>query len=162
MEKKEILQQLIDYYANGNKSEFGRMLGLTPQAITAWKRRNTFDLKLIATKCTNINPHWLMTGEGDMFTENEDQEPIPTFKTKPQSSDLEKILLSMQQEVAENNKFMREQMQMMQTMLSETMQLMKKSQEYYERALELHEKSNEDQILTRRHVTTYLAERDHK
>lgn len=155
MEKREILQKLIDYYAKGNKSEFGRILGLTPQAITSWLRRNTFDAELINAKCINVNSDWLLTGEGEMVTKNKGQEQIPTSMPVANPCDVEKILLSIQHEVAENNKFMREQMNIMQSMLNEAMQLLKKSQEYYERALELHEGGD---VSVHYPHTSYLAE----
>lgn len=159
MEKREILQKLIDYYAKGNKSEFGRILGLSPQAITSWLRRNTFNAELINAKCININSDWLLTGEGEMTTKNGGQESIPTSipESKP-SGNLEKILLSMQNEVSENNKMMREQMSAMQTLLQESLQLMKKSQEYYERALELHEQRDGQSLPHHHKISPYVAE----
>lgn len=129
MEKREILLKIIAHYARGNKSEFARMIGVTPQNIDAWLRRNSFNVELISTKCRNINPMFLMTGEGEML-----QSAEPPAAT---SSSLESLLQQMQQEIFENNKMMRDQMKSMQALMAETVQLMRKSQEYYERALEL-------------------------
>lgn len=58
---------LIKHYADGNKSRFASMLGVTPQAISAWEKRNTFDIELIYSKCEYLNATWLLTGTGEMF-----------------------------------------------------------------------------------------------
>lgn len=68
MDKKDRLLQLIEHFSQGNKSQFAKMLGVTPQAITTWIARNTFDTDMIYANCFNISPHWLITGEGEMLT----------------------------------------------------------------------------------------------
>ncbi len=67
IDKSKMVQQLIDYYANGNKAQFARLIGVTPQAISTWLSRNTYDSELIFAKCEGISPSWLLTGEGDMI-----------------------------------------------------------------------------------------------
>ena len=67
MTKKDRLLKLIEYYSAGNKSEFARLLGVTPQAITTWIARDTFDTETIYAKCVNINADWLLTGAGNML-----------------------------------------------------------------------------------------------
>ena len=67
MEKKDRLLRLIEHYADGNKSEFARMIGISPQAISTWISRNTFDIDVIYSKCVNISPEWLLTGKGPML-----------------------------------------------------------------------------------------------
>ena len=67
MEKKDRLLRLIEHYADGNKSEFARMIGISPQAISTWISRNTFDMDVIYSKCVNISPEWLLTGKGPML-----------------------------------------------------------------------------------------------
>lgn len=70
MDKKEMLEAIISHYANGNKSKMARILGITPQSISTWLARNTFDNELIYSKCECINPSWLLTGHGDMIINN--------------------------------------------------------------------------------------------
>ena len=65
--KKKMVQQLIDCYANGNKAQFARIIGVTPQAISTWLSRSTYDSELVFAKCEGVSPHWLLTGEGDML-----------------------------------------------------------------------------------------------
>lgn len=68
-----MLIELIDYYSNGNQSDFGRIIGVKPQTISSWISRNTLDQDLIYSKCVNLNPHWLLTGEGDMIKQDSPQ-----------------------------------------------------------------------------------------
>lgn len=67
MEKKDRLLSLIDHYSGGNKSEFARMIGVSPQAVNTWISRNTFDIDIVYAKCVNISPDWLLTGRGKML-----------------------------------------------------------------------------------------------
>ena len=67
MDKKSMLESIINHYASGNKSQMARILNVSPQAISTWLSRNTFDHELIYSKCENINPHWLLTGRGSML-----------------------------------------------------------------------------------------------
>ena len=67
MEKKDRLLSLICHYSGGNKSEFARMIGVSPQAVNTWITRNTFDIDIIYAKCLNVSPDWLLTGKGPML-----------------------------------------------------------------------------------------------
>lgn len=63
---------LIEHYSNGNKAQFASRLGISPQGLSTWIKRGTFDIELIFSKCEHLSPKWLLTGAGDMF-ENYDQ-----------------------------------------------------------------------------------------
>ena len=67
MTKKDRLLRLIEYYSGGNKSEFARMIGVSPQAINTWVRRDTFDIDIMYSKCVNLSADWLLTGKGEML-----------------------------------------------------------------------------------------------
>lgn len=67
MEKKDRLLRLIEHYSGGNKSEFARMIGVSPQAVNTWISRNTFDIDIVYAKCVNISPEWLLTGKGPIL-----------------------------------------------------------------------------------------------
>ena len=69
MDKKQMILDLIDHYSNGNKTLFSKKLGVTPQTISSWISRNTFDKELIFAKCENIRAEWLLTGEGSLLKE---------------------------------------------------------------------------------------------
>lgn len=67
MDKKAMLEALISHFTAGNKAQFAKFLGVSPQTISAWLARNTFDSELIYTKCRYTNASWLLTGEGSML-----------------------------------------------------------------------------------------------
>lgn len=78
MDKNERLEKLVEYYGNGNKSHFAKMLGVKAQTINTWLSRNTYDTELIFSKCDNVNASWLLTGEGNMLSsESEKEEKLP-------------------------------------------------------------------------------------
>lgn len=62
-----MLEAILSHYTNGNKAKFASILGVSPQTISAWAARSTFDLELIYTKCSDISADWLLTGEGAML-----------------------------------------------------------------------------------------------
>ena len=62
-----MLGAIIDYYTGGNKAKFSAILEVSPQTISAWMARNTFDSELIYTKCSDISAEWLLTGKGTML-----------------------------------------------------------------------------------------------
>lgn len=67
MTKSERVVKLIEYFGKGNKSEFARILDSTPQVVASWISRDTINYDLVYAKCEDINPHWLLTGEGGML-----------------------------------------------------------------------------------------------
>lgn len=79
--KKERLVLLIKHFGKENNSEFARFLGVSPQTISSWLSRNTFDVDLIYAKCSNISADWLLGGDGEMLR-GADGEPS-TAKTEP-------------------------------------------------------------------------------
>lgn len=67
MDKSTMLECLINHYTDGNKAAFAKMLGVNPQQISHWIRRNTFDNELLFSKCKGVSSSWLLTGEGEML-----------------------------------------------------------------------------------------------
>lgn len=80
MSKKDRLLDLIGNFSNGNKSEFARMIGVSPQAINTWISRDTFDIETIYSKCVNVSPEWLLTGKGPMLKSEREE---PQVEVKP-------------------------------------------------------------------------------
>ena len=62
-----MLEAIIQRFADGNKAQFAKLVGLSPQGISSWFARKNFDSELIYSKCVGISSHWLLTGEGDML-----------------------------------------------------------------------------------------------
>lgn len=84
--KSERVNSLVEYYGKGNKSEFSRLLGTTPQVIATWIARDTMNYDLIYAKCEGLSAHWLLSGEGDMLQStvhqsNPQQEAAPAQLT---------------------------------------------------------------------------------
>lgn len=62
-----MLEAILSHYTNGNKAKFANILGVSPQTISAWVARSTFDSELIYTKCSDMSADWLLTGKGYML-----------------------------------------------------------------------------------------------
>ena len=71
MDKKLILNKLQEYYRFKKDIDFADFLGISGQVLSKWKTRNTYDIELIYTKCTEISPEWLITGKGSMLKSEE-------------------------------------------------------------------------------------------
>ncbi|MDY3337825.1 helix-turn-helix domain-containing protein [Riemerella anatipestifer] len=67
MDKSLILNKIKEYKKFSSDAEFARFLGIPAQNISKWKARNTYDTELLYTKCTELNPEWLLTGKGEML-----------------------------------------------------------------------------------------------
>ena len=67
IDKKLILNELINYYASGKIGDFAKKIGVSQQVISNWKNRNTYDAEIIYTNCENLSAEWLLTGKGSMI-----------------------------------------------------------------------------------------------
>lgn len=80
MDKKEIILSLIDTFANGNKAQFARLLGISPQSVSTWIARNSFDYDLVYAKCEGVSADYLLSGVGPVIkdkTSNFSDSKIP-------------------------------------------------------------------------------------
>lgn len=92
MLKSEMLNDLIDYYAQGNKSQFARMLGVTPQVIIGWSVRNSMSKEIIYAKLKGVSAHWLLTdGEGEMIESAQQTQTRPTAPTNNEKEQQKRI-----------------------------------------------------------------------
>lgn len=66
IDKRLILNELINYYSEGKIGDFAKKLGVSQQTLSNWKSRNTFDPEIIFTNCENLSAEWLLTGNGPM------------------------------------------------------------------------------------------------
>ena len=71
MNKKDMILALIEHYSGGNKAQFANLLGITPQGLSTWIKRETFDIELIFSKCEGLSANWLLTGKGSMIKGND-------------------------------------------------------------------------------------------
>lgn len=67
MNKTEMLESLVSHYTDGNKAQFAKMLGVSPQTVSSWIKRDSFDNELVYAKCGGLNADWLLTGRGSML-----------------------------------------------------------------------------------------------
>lgn len=65
--KKERILALLDYYADGNKEKFGRMVGISGAGVSLWLKKEDFNVERVMKNLPDVNPHWLRTGEGEMI-----------------------------------------------------------------------------------------------
>lgn len=63
MDKKLIINKIQDTYQLSKDGDFAEFLGISRQTLSNWKARNTYDIELLYTKCVNINPVFLLTGD---------------------------------------------------------------------------------------------------
>ena len=68
MQKSDMLECLINYYADGNKAKFSAQIGVKPQTVSAWISRNTFDAETLYANCKDVSADWLLSnGNGEMI-----------------------------------------------------------------------------------------------
>ena len=67
MDKLQRINNIKMHYAFNRDTDFAKFLGISPQVLYNWKARNTFDTELVYEKCFDINPEWLLTGNGNML-----------------------------------------------------------------------------------------------
>lgn len=71
MQKSDMLECLINYYADGNKARFSAQIGVKPQTVSAWISRNTFDAETLYANCKDVSADWLLgNGVGEMIRVN--------------------------------------------------------------------------------------------
>lgn len=69
MDKSVMLETMVNYFTDGNKAKFASSLGISPQTLSKWISRSTFDAELIYSVYPEISPNWLLSGEGEMLNE---------------------------------------------------------------------------------------------
>lgn len=65
--KSSKLSVIADNYTQGNISALSRLLKLSPTAVNAWLKRNTFDADLLLRTFPDLSAEWLMRGDGPML-----------------------------------------------------------------------------------------------
>lgn len=70
MTKREQLDRLVSYFANGNKAEFARMLGITKQSLNTWFNHEHLDIEKVLYACPEVSADWLITGDGTMLRDD--------------------------------------------------------------------------------------------
>lgn len=132
MEKREILQQLIDHYANGNKTAFGRLIGISPQAVKNALDNNTLNVERILTYCENVNPAFVMNGDLPITLESGVSSPAPSEEDKKNEKLINELLTVCHVLTEERNALRRD--------MEDVKAILRKSQEQFDRVLDLVER----------------------
>ena len=83
-----MLNDIKSYLGIEKDAEFARYLGISPQTLSSWHSRNSFDIHLLYAKCIFLNAEWILTGKGEMLKSDADKknilenvanEPIPSY-----------------------------------------------------------------------------------
>lgn len=61
-----MLDEIKAFYNFQTDADFAKHLGITPQVLSNWRNRNSFDAELLYNKCPALNPSWLLCGEKPM------------------------------------------------------------------------------------------------
>lgn len=67
MNKTLILNRLKKAKNFKSDTELANYLGISKSTLSNWYSRNSIDYDLLFSKCEQINSNWLLTGEGDVF-----------------------------------------------------------------------------------------------
>lgn len=65
IDKRSILDRIKDHYSLKGNADLARFLEVSPNTITNWYNRQTFDIDAILSKCTDLDLNWLLTGQGE-------------------------------------------------------------------------------------------------
>jgi len=89
--KSLILNELKEHYNFKKDVELAKFLEISPQILSNWDSRGTFDLHKIYTKCVDINPDWILSnGQGNMLRSNyiQNENDVPKNKLTKLNDDL--------------------------------------------------------------------------
>ena len=68
IDRSFMLDRIKTHYRFKRDIDLARHLGVKPQVLSNWRKRNSFDAQLLYTKCDELNPSWLLTGDEPMLT----------------------------------------------------------------------------------------------
>lgn len=79
----DIIDRLRNAYNMSTDAELADFLEVGASTISAWKRRNTIDFKLIFTKCKELRADYIIYGDKPMFRDKND----PANTARPVAQD---------------------------------------------------------------------------
>ena len=67
MDKVLILETLRNYKQFVSRNQFAKYLRVSAQTLNNWYNRGTYDLERLIVTFPEVNPQWLISGEGEML-----------------------------------------------------------------------------------------------
>lgn len=83
-----MVNAMIQHFSNGNKTHFANKIKVTPQTISTWIARNTFDIERVFTFCEGISARWLLSGEGDILEKSAEPNAPASADERPTGADM--------------------------------------------------------------------------
>ncbi len=71
MDKSLMLRDIQNTLKFTKDKDFAEYLGIKATVLSNWYKRSSFDNELLYTKCDFLNPHWLLTGKGEMLLQDQ-------------------------------------------------------------------------------------------
>ena len=105
MKKSEILEVLISHYSDGNKARFAAMIGIKPQLLSNWIKRDTLDYEQVYRGCPNLSGDWLLSGQGEI-ERKDSQNDNTTYSDKELLSLCKSLVENYSQHIEAMNKLM--------------------------------------------------------
>lgn len=66
-EKINMILKIINHYTSGDKELFAKLINVSVDTVETWISRGNFDVERIYDNCNDLSAIWLLTGEGNMF-----------------------------------------------------------------------------------------------
>lgn len=67
VDRAKILLAIRNYKNFKTDAAFARFLGLSPNTVSNWYARNSFNAEILLNKIPELSSTWLLTGEGPML-----------------------------------------------------------------------------------------------
>lgn len=106
MDKLLILNNIQEYYGFDVDARFAEFLDIPAQNLTKWKKRRTYNIELLCTKCTEISAEYIITGNGPIV---KTESVIPAKFSEPNEE--YKKEQSIEEQLLEKIKFQEEQLE---------------------------------------------------
>lgn len=94
MDKILILNNIKKHYGFKTDAEFARFLGINPQNIRNWFARNNYNANLLIEKCAEINPQYIITGDGEMLKKEAQPNKISATLASLSDEELSELIAS--------------------------------------------------------------------
>ena len=110
LDKTLILNRIKSHYKFKFDAELARFLGVNESAFGNWRSRNIIKLELLITKCADLNPNWIINGQGrptkeyDNFEENlpslVEEEKIDYVRQQDEIDHLHQVIIAQEKTIA--------------------------------------------------------------